>query len=231
VAANAADVVDPNWKALYRVGGVSAALYGIVIFIGTALLIAMGPLPNGGEALLEYFAKQTTLAWTAVGFLMLSDFLFLPFVLSLYQALKGVHRSAMLVATGFVGLFIALDLGVTLSNFSSLITLGANYAAATSDAQRAAYIAGAYYVSSVLATSLPIYSTILGFLGTLLISLVMLKGIFTRAVASLGVVSSVVGIVSGIPLPPLNLAFVVAFPLLAIWSMLVGYRLYKLGQR
>ena len=68
----------------------------------------------------------------------------------LYLALKRVHRSAMLVATAFVGLFVVLDLAVTWSSFAALLTLGGGYAAAANDVQRAAYVAAANYPSAVL---------------------------------------------------------------------------------
>jgi hypothetical protein len=40
---------------------------------------------------------------------VLTDLLFVPVALSLYLALKGVNRNAMLVATAFLGLFIVLE--------------------------------------------------------------------------------------------------------------------------
>ncbi len=146
--------VDPDGKWLYRVGGISALILAIAYIITIPLYVYVGAPPSGGEARLKYLALNTTVWWAILGLSVLTDFLFVPVALSLYLALKGVNRNAMLVATAFVGLFIVLDLAVTWSNYASLITLSGNYAAATNDAQRAAYVAAASYPSAVLASSL-----------------------------------------------------------------------------
>ncbi|MBI3022855.1 MAG: hypothetical protein HYY68_03900 [Thaumarchaeota archaeon] len=230
MVATVAAAVDPEWKGLYRAGGISGLVYGILLIIGTLLFIALGPLPTGGEAFLKYFAGRTALGWTTFSVFVLANFFLAAVVLSLYFALKGVNRIAVLFGTGFQGLFVVLDLGVTLPSFWSLITLSGNYAAATSDAQRAVYVAGAEYASGVLSLSLPVYTTIVPFFGSLIIALVMMKGIFSKGVAYLGVVAGIVGIVAGIPIPALSILLVIATFLGAIWFLFIGYRLYKLSR-
>src|SRR6266702_6725493 len=172
----AATAVDPDGKWLYRVGGVSALVLGMAYIVIFPLYAHVGAPPSGdGEAWLKYFAGKTTVWWAILGLSVLTDFLYVPVALSLYLALKGVNRNAMLVATAFVGLFIVLDLAVTWSAFASLLTLSGNYAAATNDAQRAAYVAAASYPSAVLASSLEaVYSIMVLSFGILMIGLVML---------------------------------------------------------
>jgi len=80
------------------------------------------------------------IAWSIIDLWVLTDFLFLPVMLALYFALKSANRDAMLIATGLVELFVVLDLGVAQPSVASLVTLGGNYAAATTDAQRAGYV-------------------------------------------------------------------------------------------
>src|SRR6266404_4343322 len=127
-------VVDPDGKWLYRVGGISALAIGIAYLSILPLFALVGnPPPSGGEAWLKYLSGKTTVWWAILGLSVLTDLLFVPVALSLYLALKRVHRSAMLVATAFVGLFVVLDLAVTWSNFSALLTLGGGYAAAADD--------------------------------------------------------------------------------------------------
>src|SRR6266487_5465725 len=148
------NAVDPEGKWLYRVGGISALTLGIAYIAIIALYVPIGAPPSGAEARLIYLAGNTTVWGAILDLSILTDFLFVPVALSLYLALKGVNRNAMLVATAFVGLFIVLDLAVTWPNYASLITLSGNYAAATNDAQRAAYVTAANYASAVLASSL-----------------------------------------------------------------------------
>jgi hypothetical protein len=227
--------VDPDGRWLYRVGGICALLLGIGYIITIPLYAYVGPPPSGGEAKLQYLAGKTTVWWAILGLSVLTDVLFIPIALSLYLALKGVNRDAMLVATAFVGLFVVLDLAVTWPSYTALITLSGNYAAATDDVHRAAYVAAANYASAVLASSLEaVYSILVLSLGILVISLVMLKGVFSKTTAYVGVVTGVLGIVSVAGpffVGALSIAVIITSILTTVWVLLVGYRLYRLGQR
>jgi len=227
--------VDPDGKWLYRVGGISALILAIAYIITIPLYVYVGAPPSGGEARLQYLALNTTVWWAILGLSVLTDFLFVPVALSLYLALKGVNRNAMLVATAFVGLFIVLDLAVTWSNYASLITLSGNYAAATNDAQRATYVAAASYPSAVLASSLEaVYSIMVLSFGILMIGLVMLKGIFRKSTAYLGLVTGILGIVSVAGpffVSTLSVTIIITSVLTTVWVLFVGYRLYRLGQQ
>ncbi|HEX6557126.1 MAG TPA: hypothetical protein VF026_30465 [Ktedonobacteraceae bacterium] len=227
--------VDPDGKWLYRVGGISALVLGIAYIITIPLYAHVGAPPSGGEARLKYLALNTTVWWAILGLSVLTDFLFVPVALSLYLALKGVNRNAMLVATAFVGLFIVLDLAVTWPNYASLITLSGHYAAATNDAQRAVYVAAATYASAVLESSLEaVYSIMVLSFGILLIGLVMLKGIFSKITAYLGLVTGILGIVSVAGLffvSTLSVTIIITSVLTTVWVLFVGYRLYRLGQQ
>jgi hypothetical protein len=228
------NTVDPDGKWLYRVGGISALVLGIAYIITIPLYAHVGAPPSGGEARLKYLALHTTVWWAILGLSVLTDFLFVPVALALYLALKGVNRNAMLVATAFVGLFIVLDLAVTWSNYASLITLSGHYAAATNDAQRAAYVAAANYASAVLASSLEaVYSIMVLSFGILMIGLVMLKGIFSKSTAYLGLVTGILGIVSVAGpffVSTLSVTIIITSVLTTVWVLFVGYRLYRLGK-
>jgi hypothetical protein len=134
-----------------------------------------------------------------------------------------------LVATAFVGLFIVVDLAVTWANYAALITLSGNYAAATSDVQRAAYVAAANYPSAVLASRLEVvYSIVDLSFAILLIGLVMLKGVFGKPTAYLVLATGVFGIAS---ISGFGVTVIVNAVLATVWILFVGYRLYRLGQQ
>jgi hypothetical protein len=229
------NAVDPDGKWLYRVGGISALVLGIAYIITIALYVPVGAPPSGAEARLTYLAGNTTVWWAILGLSVLTDFLFVPVALSLYLALKGINRNAMLVATACVGLFIVLDLAVTWTNYASLITLSGNYAAATNDTQRAVFVAAANYPSAVLESSLlGVYAILVPSFGYLMTGLVMLKGIFSKSTAYLGLVSGILGIVS-VAGPffasSLSVTIIIASVITTVWVLFVGYRLYRLGQQ
>jgi hypothetical protein len=227
------DAVDPGGNWLYRVGGISALVLGIGYIIIIALYVPMGAPPNGAEARLTYLAGNTTVWWAILGLSVLTDFLFIPVTLSLYLALKEINRNAMLVATACVGLFIILDLSLTWTNYAALITLSGNYAAATNDTQRAIFVEAANYPSAVLESSLLlVYNTFTLSVGILMTGFVMLRGIFSKSTAYLGIVTGILGIVSVAGpffVSSLSMTIILASVLTTVWVLLVGYKLYRLA--
>jgi hypothetical protein len=228
------DTVDSDGKWLYRVGGISALVFGIAYTIIIALYVPTGAPPSDVEAKLAYLAEHTMAWWAILSLSVLTDFLLVPIALALYLALKGINRNAMLVATAFVGLFVILDLPLTWANHASLITLSGHYAAATNDAQRAVFIAAATYPSTMLESSLLfIYNSLTLAIGILITGLVMVKGIFSKVTAYSGLVTGILGIVAvlgSLFVSALGALIIPASVLTTIWALFVGYRLYTLGQ-
>jgi hypothetical protein len=227
--------VDPDGKWLYRVGGVSAIVFGIAYFVIIALYVPVGR-PTGAEAWLISMAGNTTRWWAIIGLDVLTDFLLVPVALSLYLTLKGINKNAMLLATAFVGLFVVLDLALTWTNITSLITLSGGYAAATDDAQRAVFVTAAMYPSLVVESNLVfVYNSLTLAVGILLTGFVMLKGIFSRSTAYLGLITGILGIVSVtssfFSSSLSGATIILASVLTMVWILFAGYRLYRLGQQ
>jgi hypothetical protein len=230
---NPIETIDISWKGLYKWGGVSALLTAVLYIIGISLAIAMGTQPSGGEAVLKWLSAQTTLAYSTYGVFLLADVASIPWVLALYLVLKGINKNAMLAAIGFEALYLALDLGVTNVSMVSLIGLSQNYAAAISDVQRAAYVATANSALAAYTLGSAIYDGVLPSIMALIVGLVMLKGIFRRIVAYLGIVGGIFGLVSAMSVfaPAFSILSLVVLVLAPIWLLLIGYRLYGLGKR
>src|SRR3989442_393947 len=226
-------VADRDAKGLYRLGGISAVVLGVAYVGIIAVYVLTGVPPSEAEQWLKYLSGHTTEWWTILGLSVLTDILFLPLALSLYVALKNVNTNAMLAGTGLVVSFVFLDLAVTWPNYSALITLSGKYAAATSDAQRAAFVAAAHYPAAVLTSSMAgVYAILIPSLGILIIGLVMLKGTFSKLTAYLALISGVLGIVSVVGpyfARALGIAIVISSALTTLWVFLAGYRLYRLG--
>jgi len=224
--------VDPDGKWFYRVGGISALVIGITYIIIIPLFAHVGGGPSsGGEAWLTYLEGKTTVWWAILGLSVFTDFLYVPVALSLYVALERVNRNAMLVATAFVGLFVVLDLAVLWTNYASLLTLSRLHTAATTDAQRAAYVAAANYASAVLAShTLVFYSIVDLSVAILIIGFVMLKGkeIFSKTTAYLGLGAGIFGIVA---IAGFFVIIIVNALLVTVWVLFSGYRLFRLGQK
>jgi hypothetical protein len=223
-------VGDPDGKWLYQVGGVCALAIGIAYLSILPLFARVGnPPPSGGELWLKYLEGKTTVWWAILGLSVFTDFLFVPVALSLYVALERVNRNAMLVASAFVGLFVVLDLAVLWTNYASLLTLSRLHTAATTDVQRAAYVAAANYASAVLASHTEVFYSIVDLsVAILIIGFVMLKGkgIFSKTTAYLGLGAGIFGIVS---IAGFFVIIIVNALLVTVWVLFAGYRLFRLG--
>jgi hypothetical protein len=217
---------DENW--LYRAGGIASLAIGAAYIIVIALYASVGAPPVGGEPWLNYLAGKSSAWWAIVGISVLTNFLFVPVSLSLYFALKEVNRIAMLIGVAFVGLFVTLELAVNWVSYASLIMLSGDYAAATNDSQRAILVAAASYPSAVIASPLAaVYAIGTLSFGFLVIGSVMLKGVFSKPTAYIGILTGVLGIAAVVGV---SLAVILNAVLATIWLFFVGYRLSRLAQ-
>lgn len=228
--------VDPDGKWIYRVGGLSALILGIGYLLTIIVMItyAGGFPPPAIEARLAFFTEHAAGWWVVLALMVFTDLLYVPVFLALYHALKGFNKYLVLLALACEGLFVVLDLAITWTAYSSLITLGGNYAAATSDVQRSLIVAAAGYPSAIVDSPLGgIYVILIPALGLLFSSLAMHKGIFSKTLAYMGVIAGVCGILAGIGpifIRELETAQYINASLAMIWFFFVGLRLNKLGQ-
>jgi hypothetical protein len=215
-------------KFWYRVGSIAAIVLGIGYIIIIPLYARVGAPPSGADAWFNYLPGKTTIWWAILALSVFTDFLYVPIALVLYLALEKVNRGAMLLAAAFIGLFVALDLAITWSHYASMLVLYGQYSTATTDLQRASYLAAANYGAAVLASRLEVVIAIVTpSFGTLVTGLVMLRGVFDKFTAWLAVVVGIFGIAS---LTGLGLAIYGNALLFTVWLFFVGYRLYRLAQ-
>lgn len=75
----------------------------------------------------------------------------------------------------------------------------------------------------------PIYEALMG-LGILFLSLAMLKGVFPRYVAYLGITTCVAAFIGLSLYPIVGLGYFFWWAFLIVWLLAVGWKLYKLGR-
>jgi len=222
---------DPSWRGLYRAGGVSAALYAVLIIVPLVLLNTMPQPPlSGGAATLQYIAlHKPVYIIELVSFVGLSLPAMVVF-LALYGALKHLNKSyaALGALVGIASEVIALAYNSSPPSLNGgLVYLSDHYVAATTAAQRAAFATAA---ESLIAVSNAVNAAgILTAISMLILSLVMLKGVFHKGVAYLGIVTGALGIVSEAFRDILGPGYYVYGLLLPIWFLAVGWKLSRLG--
>jgi hypothetical protein len=149
--------------------------------------------------------------------------------LALYRALKHLDKSYAAIGAllGIASEVLTLAYPTTGEGGPALVYLSDRYMAATSDAQRAAFATAAE--GFIAQNDIPSAAGILTPIGILVLSLVMLKGVFHKGVAYLGIATGAIGIISESLRPLLGLGYIGYGLLLPTWFSAVGWKLYRLG--
>ena len=219
--------VDQSWKGVYKSGGFSLFAGGaiLVIFLLSVFIFRVA-LPLTPQAVLENPVPPVTLYLLAA----VGELLLLPAALGLYLSLKDVDKNHMLIAAASWSVAVSLYL-VSRGQIISLLPMSGRYAAATSESMRAAYLVSADQTIE----GANIYGNMalmLHQIGSIIMGLVMLKGVYGRRT---GTFVTVVGIMTfvgtfGVVLRPLSFFTLFGLMLTSVWQIIVGVKLYKLGK-
>lgn len=244
------DSTDRAWRLLYFIGGV-AALIAVVFFrrnFGTEMVAFRGfgifdvPAVHPSTAVGWFTLLQDD---ALVGLLLfdvvdLINYALVGLIfLALYAALHRASRSAMAIATAF-GL-VGIAVYFASNQAFAMLSLSERYAAATTDAQRAMFLAageallaiynpGAIYQGTGYYVG---YSLVL--LAGLIISAVMLRSrVFNKATAYVGILANALVLTDFIALafaPALyGLPTVTSAPFRVLWMVLIALGLFRLGR-
>jgi hypothetical protein len=221
---------DPTWRSLYRLGGWSGVLI-VVPYLVAIVLIAIAPPPvdASGEQTLQYVAAHSWLygieqvLWLAPG--VLAMIVSLALCVALRYLDKGYAAIAGLIGVSSWALSLALP--VTGGGAPVLVYLGNEYAAASTPQRQAALATVAEGL--IAENNTPNLVGVLTTVGILLLSLVMLKRIFPRWVAYLGVATGGVGIVSEALRPVLGVVYSIYGVVLLVWFVAIGWQLRRLA--
>lgn len=222
---------DPSWRDLYRAGGVSAFLYIALLIVPIVLIFTTKQPPiSGGAATLQYIASNKVVYITELVLFLAPSVLAMIVFLALYMALKHLNKS--LAAIGALIAIASQIIGLAYNSSpqslnGALVLLSSQYMAATTAIQKAAYAAAAE--SLVAMANAVSASGILFSIGILIISLVMLQGVFHKGTAYLGVITGTIAIFSEAFRPVIGIGYIVFFLLEVIWLIAVGWKLFRLG--
>jgi hypothetical protein len=233
---------DINWQWLYGAGGV-AILIAVVVFrrhFGAELTLLMD------MGIIDLKPPSSALDWFTLlqdnrflGLLLLDLFDIVNYLLvglmflALYGALRRAYKVAMTVATACDLVGVAVYLA---SNQAfALLALSDKYAAAGTDAMRAAFLAAGEALLAIHNPNGIHLGLLLVALAGLIASLVMLRSsIFGKATATMGLVANglVLSYFVALPLVPAIAPLFPASsaPFRLIWYILIARRLFQLGR-
>jgi hypothetical protein len=113
----------------------------------------------------------------------------------------------------------------------SLLPISASYTATTSEIMKAAYVASVERAIEAANVYVVMALALLG-VGSVIIGLVMLKGVFGKGTGYLVIVAGILILLgtSGVLLEVLAILTLFGLVLTAVWQIVVGAKLYKLGK-
>ena len=245
---NDAQTVDSTWSSLFKVGGAAALLCALMYVITLVVYIPANLASPPPETVLEWFEVFEDSPITGLFYLGLADVIIMllwgPMALALYAVLKQTNRTWSLIATAFV--FVGMAVFIATNTAFSMLSLSQEYAVATTEAEKTILLAAGQSMLAVTRGIGQLYAGMhLVWLAGLVLSILMLRsGAFSRATAWVGILGFgllVVGIIGGGhytstgDYTPIQAAIVavqyIGGGLLSLaWYILVGLRLWKLGQ-
>ena len=229
-ASRGATSTESDGGSLRRIGGGAAIALAAAYLAIIPIYAFAGPTPTGGEEWLVYLQTRAGLWWAILALSVLTDLLFVPVAFALHAALRRADRTLALLGAAFLGLFAVLDLAVTWANYAALITLSADYASTSDGSQQTALAAAADYANATLPFSLAVYSIVVPSIGILLLSIAMLRGMFWRVTAIVGIATGALGILATLGsfvVSPLGSAVIVTSLLTIAWLALAGVQLLR----
>jgi hypothetical protein len=223
--------VDRSWKLVYKVGGASLFISGIIFLLVAIFSMVLGPAPSSGEEYLSNLATHVQVAWLNFGLYAISDILFIPVALALYLSLKQENKNAMLIAAGLMVMYSIFDLAITELNSLAAVSLTQQYTAAATATQRAAYIAAADFALATIPIA-TFFTYLISSVGLVIASLVMFKGVYSKFTGLLGLTAGIEGTIGAFYVFQPSLAGLLIPALLAygLWGLFAGTRLFKIGR-
>ena len=218
--------VDQSEKGILKAGGLSLLAAGFFLFLFFIALLVLQTSPTlTPEMVLDDPLPPVSLyALAAFGELLL-----MPGVLGLYYSLKNVKKTHMLMATA-LWLVAVISFLISRSQIIALAPLSDSYQAASSEALRSAYLVSAEHAIELGNVWAEMALMFLG-VSSIIIGLVMLRGALGKGVSYLVLLSGTLTLLGtmGVLLEPLTILAPFGLILGAVWQIIVGVRLYKLG--
>lgn len=221
---------DETWGPLYRAGAISAGIAVAMYTVATVVFAFGTALPEaGGATMLEYVDAHRSsyvlrqLLWLVPGLFLMVVFL------ALAVALRRHGRSLAAIA-GLIGVSswaVSFAWPTTGDGSLAMVLLSDRYAEAATAGEQASFVAAAEALDAL--NDAPAAIGVLQALGVLLVSLLMLRGTFTRPLAWLGVATGAVGIVAEALRPFLGAGYAVYGLLLFVWLAWVAVELWRLA--
>lgn len=220
---------DPSWKGFYKWGGITAILYVLLALLVPSFMIMFGEydFSMDSSSLLKFIASNKvwwmSLQSLVLGTSILAIITFAAIFLSLKHINKSLAGIGSLTAIVCQILFMAYY-----PVLLGLVYLSDRYAA-SSGANSASIEAAAEALLAMNNAFNPLYESLFG-MGIMIISIVMLKGVYHKSAAYTGIAIGPVAIIALSLWPLIGINYFWWWLLFNFWFIMVGIKLYRLGK-
>ncbi len=223
---------DPRWAGLFLAGGIGALATAALLPLQIAVFIAWPPPMDG--SVVDWFATFRSNPLHGLVsldvFMMIEQVLAVGIVAALYVVLRRASESLTLLGT--VLWIVGATLFIASNTAFQMLALSNGYAAATSDADRAAIVAAGQAMLTTywdMGTGF-VFGYVLTSVGGILIGCAMARArLFGRFEAWALVVANVVGL--GLFVPGIGVGIsLISVLILEVWYVAIARRLFALGQ-
>ncbi len=220
------EYTDARWKTLYKIAGVAAVITAAIIPISIMAYFIWPVYPDDIFAVIQ---ESKLAGLMSLDFLyLLGNFFAIPVFLAFYLSLRRTDESWALLALalGLIGLVVLIPARPAFE----MLALGDQYAAATTDAQRAIIqAAGEATLATFRGTAFNAHY-VLGSLSLLITAWLMLRSeVYSKASAYVGIATNLV--VFGLYVPVvgvyISLLSVVGY---LVWWIILTRKFFQLGR-
>ena len=217
---------DDSEKGILKAGGVSLIVAGLVLFL---FFIALLFLQTSPTLTPEMILDDPTAPVSLYALAAFGELILMPGGLGLYYALKNVKKAHMIIG---IALWLLSSVSFLLSRTQiiALAPISGSYQATSSQALRTAYLVSTEYAIGLSSAFAEIALMLLA-ISSIIIGLVMLKGVFSKRIAYLVIISGSLTLLGtmGVLFEPITILTLFGLILSAIWQIIAGLKLYKLG--
>lgn len=220
---------DSSWRELYKAGGVSVVLYVLLAIVAPAVLfwIAHYDTNMDAETTLRFIAQNRTW-WMVEQTLTLGpSIVSIVVFLALFAALKNVNKSFAAIGSG-IAIVCQILFVAYYPVLIGLTHLSDQYAMAASEARRTALVAAAEGLLAQNNAFNPLYESVFA-VSILILSLVMLRGVFPKITAIMGIATFAAAVIALSMQPILGIGYFWWWFFFLIWFVLVGWKLFRLA--
>jgi hypothetical protein len=223
------DQDDSRWQWLYRLSGSAALITAIFIPLQVVIFMARPP-PTTAQGYFTVFQSNPLIGLLNLDLLLIIDqILGVVILVALYVVLGRTSEAWMAVALA-LGLIVAASFIASNTAFN-LLTLSNQYAAATTEAQRAMYLAaGEAMLAIYTGTAFQVFYLLGAVVGTIIAVVMLRSELFSKTTAYMGILANVISLGLYVPVVGIYVSiFSVLF--LEIFYILAARRLFQMGRR